>query len=390
MRILHVGKFHAPERGGIERYTEALAGYCTAQGDAVGALVHQRPGVWRTTREIIDGVEVRRTGCLAAPLYTPLSPTFPWELARALRDSRPDLLHLHFPNPSAFAALANPAARRLPWIIHWHADVPPDGPDWRLRVAYRVYRPFEQATLARAAAIVVTSQPYLDASAALVRWHDKTTVIPLGVAPAPMAKPGTDLWPVQSGMRLLAVGRLSYYKGFDVLIDSLAQVPDASLLLIGHGEREAELRARASSLGLGDRVRFAGDVDDDALASAYAGADVFVLPSLDRSEAFGLVLLEAMRASLPVIASAITGSGVGSVVQDGRTGLLVQPDDAHALAMAIDRLRDPEFRMRLGRAGRVRWVGEFTLEKSADAVRAIYRRVLEERPAPAAKRTPAA
>lgn len=382
MRVLHLGKYYAPERGGIERYTQALAEWCVAQGDAVSVLVHQRPGLWRGAREAINGVEVCRAGCLAAPVYTPLSPAFPLQLSRALREFRPDLLHLHFPNPSCFAALASPAARRLPWIVHWHADVPPDSPDWRLRTFYRAYRPFEQATLARARAIVATSQPYLEASAALSPWKDKARVIPLGIGDLPAfstpAQP--PAWPA-AGLRLLAVGRLSRYKGFGILLEALAQAADASLLLVGHGECERELRALASARGLDTRLHLAGDLDDGALAEAYAAADAFVLPSLDRGEAFGLVLLEAMRAGLPVIASAIPGSGVGSVVVDGETGLLVTPGDVAGLAAAIERMRDSGLRHRLGQAGERRWRENFALEATMPAWRRIYAEAVRATPA---------
>lgn len=373
MRVLHLGKYYAPERGGIERYTQALAEWCVAQGDAVSVLVHQRPGLWRGMRETIDGVEVRRAGCLAAPVYTPLSPGFPLQLARTLREFRPDLLHLHFPNPSCFAALASPAARRLPWVVHWHADVPPDSPDWRLRTFYRAYRSFEQATLARACAIVATSQPYLQASTALSHWKEKARIVPLGIGELPVAprRAQPPVWPA-SGLRLLAVGRLSRYKGFAVLLEALARIGDASLLLVGQGECERELRALASARGIDARLRFAGDLDDATLAAAYAAADVFVLPSLDRGEAFGLVLLEAMRAGLPVIASAIAGSGVGSVVVDGETGTLVTPGDAPALAAAIDGMRDGILRQRLGQAGRRCWQAHFTLEATMPPWRRIY------------------
>jgi glycosyltransferase involved in cell wall biosynthesis len=376
MRILHVGKYYAPQRGGIERYTQALAEWCVSRGDAVAALVHQPPGRWRGTREPLGGVEVRRAGCLAAPLYTPVSPSFPLALARVLREFRPGLLHLHFPNPSCLAVLANPAARRLPWIVHWHADVPPDGPDWRLRAAYRVYRPFEQAVLARAQAIVATSQAYLDASPALARWHGKSHVVPLGIDAGVAAPPTPDAWPPGSGLRLLAVGRLSRYKGFDVLLDALARLPGARLLLVGDGECARELRAQADASGTSGRIAFAGALPDEALAGAYAAAEAFVLPSLDRSEAFGLVLLEAMRAGLPVVASAIPGSGVGSVVQEGRTGLMVPPGDAPALAAALEQLDDATLRARLGTAGRRRWASDFTREQSARAKRRLYGSVL--------------
>jgi glycosyltransferase involved in cell wall biosynthesis len=377
MRILHVGKYYAPERGGIERHLQGIAEWQAAHGVEVRVLVHQRPGRLRSTVAMVGPVEVHRIGCLAAPLYTPLSPTFPIALARCVRGFRPDLLHLHLPNPSAFAALASRAARRLPWIVHWHADVAPDLPDWRMRAAYRAYRPLERAMLARAAAIIATSEPYRDASIALAPWREKTRVIPLGIDAAAHDTQKRTTRSVNAPLRLLAVGRLSYYKGFEVLIEALAQVPDARLVLVGHGETETSLRARAQALGVATRVTFAGELDDDALRNAYTAADAFVLPSLDRSEAFGLVLLEAMRARLPVIASAIPGSGVGHVVVDGRTGLLVPPDNAGALVAAIERLRDSALRERLASAGHARWQQKFTLDRSAVRTMELYREVLD-------------
>src|SRR5690606_9634916 len=184
MRVLHVGKYYAPQRGGIERHLQDLAEWFVDHGDAVSALVHRAPGQWRSTRESLHGVDLRRVGCLAAPLYTPIGPTFPWQLRRALKEFRPDLLHLHLPNPSCFAALLSPRARKLPWLVHWHADVPPDMPDWRFRAAYSVYSRFERAMLARARFIVATSSAYAGASAALAPWRDKVRIVPLGIGAA--------------------------------------------------------------------------------------------------------------------------------------------------------------------------------------------------------------
>lgn len=378
MRILHVGKYYAPQRGGIERHTQALAEGCVQGGDEVCALVHQPPGTWRSTRERMAGVDVRRAACLAAPVYTPLSPAFPLQLARALGEFRPQLLHLHLPNPSCFAALAMPAARRLPWIVHWHADVPPDSTDWRLRFAYRAYRPLERALLAHSKAIIATSASYLGASVALAPWRMKTRVVPLGVdaAPAPADVVTPPRWPRADSLHLLAVGRLGKYKGFDVLVEAMRDVPGADLLLVGDGECARELRERAAACGVADRIVFAGGIDDASLEAAYAAADVFVLPSLDRGEAFGLVLLEAMRAGLPVVASNIAGSAVGEIVVDGSTGALVPPGDATALAAALARMADAARRRELGANGLRRWQDHYTLEASIAATRAIYRDAL--------------
>ncbi|MEO6104723.1 MAG: glycosyltransferase [Pseudoxanthomonas sp.] len=390
LRVLHIGKFYAPQRGGIERHVQDLAEWQVQRDIDSQVLVHQAPGHWRSERDRINGVSIERVGCIAAPLYAPISPTFPWRLAAMIRRQRPQLLHLHLPNPSCFALLASPAARRLPWVVHWHADISPDAQDWRLHVAYRLYRPFEQAVLRRAAAIIVTSQAYRDASVALKPWLSKTTVVPLGIGPmtgssAPASAEGESPWPAGDGLKLLAVGRLSYYKGFDTLLDALAllrdrgDVPVPRLLLIGDGEHGPRLREHARRLNLSDTiVRFAGGVDNDVLQTAYASADLFVLPSLDRSEAFGLVLLEAMRAGLPVVASAIAGSGVGHVVTDSVNGDLVTPGDAVALADALARMtRESARRQRMGAAGLTRWREEFSLEHSAREVRDVYENVLD-------------
>ena len=189
---------------------------------------------------------------------------------------------------------------------------------------------------------------------------------------------------------MLAVGRLSYFKGFDVLLRAIAKVPDASLVLIGDGECANDLRRLAANLDIASRVNFVGRIDITALgqvrmASAYASADIFCLPSTERAESFGLVLLEAMRSGVATIASAIPGSGVNHVVVDGETGLMVRPGDPVAIADAICRLRDDvSLRRRLGAAGRRRFVEEFTLDSSVDRTLSLYRKILENsRPAAA-------
>jgi glycosyltransferase involved in cell wall biosynthesis len=389
MRVLHIGKFYPPYPGGIERSSADLCAALAARDVDVAMLAHAAPG--QSTRNYMEaGVDVTLAACHGQLLYAPLSPGFPLLLNRSIAEHRPDLLHLHLPNVSAFWALLSPAARRVPWIVHWHADVPLDIRRAGVRATYRLYRPFEQALLKRAHAVIATSAPYCDSSTALAPWRDKITVIPLGIGSedtfthvdkyTPPATQNAALWPASTGtgLRILAVGRLSYYKGFDVLLRALAQTRDASLLLIGGGECEAQLKAVARDLDIEARVHFAGHVDDATLARAYGEAQVFCLPSIERTEAFGMVLLEAMRARLPVIASAIPGSGVNYVVDEG-SGVLVPPGDAGALGHAFARMAEsPELRERLGTGGAARWREEFTLDRFAQRVLALYRSVVPE------------
>lgn len=416
MRVLHIGKFFPPHPGGIERSASDLCAGLQTRGVAAAVLAHAEPGSGTARFRSAAGVQVTLAACHGRLLYAPISPGFPWLLQRLIGEFRPDLLHLHVPNTSAFFALLSPAARRLPWIVHWHADIPHDSRRRLLRLAYRAYRPWEQALLRRAAAIIATSAAYRDSSPALARWREKIHVIPLGIPPLPDASaspshsprsisppqaeigsnPSPSRLTVQDDadgstgaapstsarLRILAVGRLSYFKGIDVLLRAVAEIPDARLTIVGDGECRATLERLARELRISARVHFIGRVAMDdagaaALAHAYADTDVFCLPSTDRAESFGLVLLEAMRARLPVVASAIAGSGVGYVVSDGATGLLVPPGNASALASALRRLAaDPALRAQLGAAGAQRWRDEFTLDRVVDRVLDLYRQLL--------------
>src|SRR5690606_11710640 len=146
---------------------------------------------------------------------------------------QPDLLHLHLPNPSAFWLMALPEARRIPWLVHWHADVPDDARHMGVRIAARPYRLLESRLLRQARAVVATSASYRDGSTALQQATEKVRVIGLAAPPPPaVLEAAPPAWPV-AGLRLLAVGRLSYYNGFDVLLRAVARVPSVSLLLVG-------------------------------------------------------------------------------------------------------------------------------------------------------------
>lgn len=356
-----------------------MADLMRAQGQAglqVAALVHATPGDRsRLGRRYEHGALIDTVACHGQLIFAPVSPAWPLRLHRLLRDFRPDVLHLHVPNTSVFWLLFARAAHRLPWIVHWHADIPEDSSHVALRLAYPPYRAFERALLKRAAHIVATSETYRAASRALTPFAEKTSVIPLGspdVGLVSVAPP----WPAP-GAKVLAVGRLSYYKGFDVLLEAMAQVPEARLLLIGSGELAAPLRAQIERLGLTGRVTLAGHLDDAALQAAFDACDVFCLPSIDRAEAFGMVLLEAMRAGKPVIASDIPGSGVGSVVVRDETGLLVPPRDADALARALRAMAaSAEIRRAFGAAGLARWQRDYRIDAVNRRWQALYEDVV--------------
>ncbi len=165
-----------------------------------------------------------------------------------------------------------------------------------------------------------------------------------------------------SGPLVLFVGRLVYYKGLDVLLEAMCTCP-GRLLVIGCGPLDASLRARATQLGLDSRVEFLGQVPAETLIAYYRAADVFVLPSTESTEAFGVVQVEAMACGVPVVSTDLS-TGVPWVNEHGVTGLVVPPGDRHALARAIRTLlADPALRLKMGKAGRRRAGERFTASR---------------------------
>jgi rhamnosyl/mannosyltransferase len=174
----------------------------------------------------------------------------------------------------------------------------------------------------------------------------------------------------------LGVGRLVYYKGFEYLVRAMKEV-EGHLVIIGDGPLRGELERLAESLGVSGRVSILTDVNDTR--PYYQSADVFVLPSIARSEAFGIVQLEAMACSVPVVNTSLD-SGVTYVSQHGVTGLTVLPEDSTALGKAINRLLDdPVLRSKFGAAGRQRVEQVFSLEEMSRKTLEMYVDVLGAR-----------
>jgi len=386
MRVLHIGKYYPPFAGGIEHFLADLLAAHEQSGTTVAALVHnERRGLAGVRPDPAGSLPIYRAPCLGQLLYAPVSPTFPCWLDQSIRAFVPDLLHLHLPNTSAFAVLAIRRARRLPIVVHWHADVVASGIERRLALAYRVaYRPLEQRLLALSRRVIATSPPYLETSEALVAWRQRCEVIPLGVDRTRLSKPDRQtsdthaLWR-GTGFKVLAIGRLTYYKGHEVLIRAAAQVPDSRVLIVGAGKAQAQLNALIQRLGLEARVRLLGFCCESKLQALLAGCDLLCLPSLERTEAFGLVLLEAMHHAKPLIVSDIPGTAPGWLVRGTGSGLTVPPGDAERLAEALRALQqDPQRRRVLGQRGAAALDGELGIRSVAAKITALYAHVLDE------------
>jgi len=298
-----------------------------------------------------------------------------------------DLLHLHYPcfGNAAVVHKALWLGAKTPLIVSYHMDAV--GRGIRKPVFWFHQKFLAPRLLRRAKKIVVASRDYAEHS--LLAKHPelmtKVVEIPFGIdtkrfSPSPLTlsplgRGGNISLPVGEGDRegqaptmslrgagatkqthsILFVGGLDeqhYFKGLDVLLQALTKVPGATLTIVGSGELQRDYARRANALKIGERVFFAGKVSDKDLPDFYRAADLLVLPSIDRSEAYGIVLMEAAASGIPSVASALPG--VRTVVKDNETGLLVPPGDVDALASAINRLLvDTSCRQKMGATARI-------------------------------------
>ncbi len=387
MRVLHVGKFYPPFAGGMENFLGDLLPALSRQGIDAHAIVHQAPGEQASSASmLITEPEVYRVSCYGSILYAPISPGFPLALNQRIKLFKPDLIHFHVPNTSAFWALLSLKARSIPWVIHWHADVVSSAIDKRLAVAYSLYRPFEQRLLARAARVITTSKRYLDSSVPLAGWKEKCQVIPLGLNPErlPLPRPvlqqeAEKIWGAHKKLRVLSIGRLTYYKGHEILIRAVAGMPDVQAIIVGYGDRRTELEKLIKELQVQDRVILTGLLSEEKLQALLVSSDCCCLPSLERTEAFGLVLLEAMCYGKPVIVADVPGSGMGWVVEDGKTGLLFKVGEVEDLVGLLARYASGrEERLAMGRAGLERFANTFHIDQVAKATTQLYGDVLSK------------
>ena len=369
LRVTHLGKYFHPANGGIERTVRVLAHEQAMLGCSVRVICmdHERG---RATHVEQDGpvevVRLRRAASFCKLDYCP-------GLPRLIRDSEADLLHLHTPNPSMILGLMLSGDRR-PLVVSHHSDVV------KQRLLRLLFGPFERACYDRARLVLAMSPPYVAGSALLRRCTDRVAVLPIGLELAPFLDPSPEvvaqsdlLRRTYPGPLWFSCGRLVYYKGLETALHALRSVP-GTLLIAGDGPARTHLERLAARLHLEDRVRFLGKIArDDDLAAYYLAPDAFWFPSNARSEAYGLVQVEAMASGCPVINAAIPHSGVPWVSRHDETGLTVPVDDPAAFAAAALRLlEEPGLRDRLAAGARARAIAEFQCDAMGRRSLALY------------------
>lgn len=371
IKVLQVNKLYYPFTGGVERVVQQIA---EGLQDKVNMKVLVCSQEKKSVSETINGVKVHRSGSFSMLGNMPISLSFISDLRKMAKDV--DIIQFHMPFPIGdLAGLLSGFNGKI--VLWWHSDVV------RQKKMMILYKPVMEMFLKRADAIIVATQGHIDGSQYLKPYVNKCVIIPYGVDPAIEKK--ADEWFEKTKNRteekkdipvtFLFVGRLVYYKGCKILLKAFRKVKNARLIMIGSGVMERELKELTVSYGVKDRVVFTGNVSDEELEIYFAECDVFVLPSIVRSEAFGLVQIEAMAYGKPVINTNLP-SGVPYVSIHKETGLTVEPENAGELAKAMQWMVDhPKERIEMGNRARLRVKEKYQMSEMIKNVYDLYKRL---------------
>lgn len=366
MRVLEVNKAYYPHIGGIESLVKQYSEELGAMPDVSVEVLVCRSDKGKGSVEVVDGVNVTKANSFGTYFSCPVS----FDFIRKFRKmaAQADVVEIHVPFPLADVALML-SGYKGKVVVAWHSDVV------KQKKLLTLYKPFMKYLLKRADKIIVATEGHIKGSDYLPEYADKCEVIPYGLTldkyDSVELKPVlTDLLSDKSSRKVLFSGRLVPYKGIAFLVEAFKSVNNAELFIIGEGVLEEELKAAVAAAGLTDRVHFMGFVEDAVLKSAFADCDIFVLPSVLKSEAFGIVQIEAMAYGKPVINTNLD-SGVPYISVDGETGITVPPSDPAALSAAINKLvADESLRASLGAAARKRVEEHFNED---DVIKALYK-----------------
>lgn len=341
IKVLQVNKFYYPVTGGIEtlvrQYSEELSAYDDID---LQVLCCQNKRA-KTLVESINGVKVTRMSSLGTYFSCPLSISFLFKFWKEVKKA--DVVEMHVPFPLVdFATTLSRAKTRF--IVHWHSDIV------KQEKAMFLVKPFMNRMLRKCETIVVATKGHILGSKYLPAYKDKCRIIPYGVDTEEFNPNSVepDLKTIltsklnkEESKKALFVGRLVHYKGVEVLVRAMKDVTDTELFICGSGPLSSELKAISSELGLTDRIHFLDYLNERELKAAYNDCDFFVLPSIQRSEAFAIVQIEAMAYGKPVINTRLD-SGVPYVSIDQETGITVTPESSSELANAINTLAHDE------------------------------------------------
>ena len=358
MKILQVNKYFYPDIGGVEtvvnQYAQALKDYHT-----VKVLCVHKEFCLNTVEEKINGIEVIRCSSFGTFMSMPISLSFFYYFFKYYRKF--DAFHFHEPFPLA-SILSLFLNEKKKIIVTWHSDI-------IKQKSLKLFVEYFQSFLCKKASIITTTSPnLLDFSAVLKQYSNKVRILPLGIDFDFENKE----YPL--GEYILCLGRLSYYKGIDILLEAFLKTEtDKELLIIGDGDKSIIELILATQRSTSKKIKFINRfVDENEKQSFLQNALFFVFPSIAASEAFGIIQLEAMSYGKPIINTNLP-TGVPYVSLDNVTGITVEPSNILELTEAIDKLSfDKELVTQMGINARERVATHFSNSQIMDELLDIY------------------
>ena len=368
-KILHISKFYYPYYGGIEDVAFTIVSEMKDRYEQrVICFNHEHNGTIRTT---LDGIEVIRVSSPVTISSQPIGLSYYRHLRQQIREFQPDIIHVHLPNPLIGACLLG-IHYEGKIILHWHSDI------IGKNALYSLYRRWEKRLLERADKIIATSREYVTLSEPLQPFADKIAILPNVVNEEKLRLQPEDQSIIEgihkrfAGKKIvLFIGRHVPYKGIPLLIQACSFLPDDCVVLIGGtGEQTGYLQRLAEPMG--DKIQFIGRVQDQHMRCYLHASTLFAFPSIDRREAFGVALGEALYCGLPAVSFRIDGSGVTWVNRDHYTGLVVEHQDPQEYARAITELLENDALRAQYSENAKQWVRANFLKDKIQSLASLY------------------
>lgn len=369
MKILQIGKFY-PIRGGVEKVMYDLMLGLSARKihcDMLCATTEDHSGGMIELNSYARIIAIRTQLKFSA---TMIAPKMIFSLSKIARYY--DIVHIHHPDPMACLALFL-SRYKGKVVLHWHSDI------LKQKTLIRLYAPLQNWLIKRADIIVGTTPVYVRESSFLNEVQHKVDYIPIGVeSVVPNQDEVKQIRKRYENKKVIfSLGRLVEYKGYEYLIEAMKYLSGYQLIIGGKGPLQSELNELVKQLDVEDRVELLGYIADEDLAAYYGACDVFCLTSTLKTEAFAIVQIEAMSYAKPVISTNIKGSGVSWVNANGRSGLVVEIENAKVVAEAILKVTEDADRYKqLSEGSLNRYLSFFTHDKMIDKCLQIYNRVL--------------
>jgi len=330
--ILQVNKMYYPDIGGVETVVKQYAEYLSKFDEVVVLCINKNFRI-RTTVEVINGITVYRCSSFGTFKSMPISLSFFWYLFRLSKKA--DIIHFHEPFPlGSIGSLIIPKSKRI--FVTWHSDIV------RQKVLKSFVEFFQRKLCKKAEKIIATSERMIEFSSILKKFKEKIVIIPLSLNKEDYINSFTkkDLRSDLSSLPtnyVLFLGRLSYYKGLDVLLDAISMVNEnIPFVIAGDGELAGSVNEEIKKSN--KKIYFINrHVTEEEKKYLIKHSKFLVFPSILPSEAFGIVQLEAMVYGKPVINTNLP-TGVPWVSLHNVSGLTVEPGDAFQLAKAIEKL----------------------------------------------------